>query len=503
MQFKQQYYKREIELMKQLSEILNLIDAVSVNGSTQNYSVDNISFDSHSVNDNSVFIAIKGFKVNGHDFIEDVISKGVKVIVVEEDNLPDQLYVVNNCVKIKVKCSRRALAQISNAYYDFPSTKIKLIGITGTKGKTTTTFFIKNILEKAGHKVGLIGTNENYVGDKKYSTKLTTPESNTLNALLSEMVAEGCEYCVMEVSSHSLELQRVYGLDFNIAVFTNITSDHMDFHENFENYRDAKKILFDNLKTEAHAVFNCDDENTPYMSNNSEAMISCYGKGLKSNYKIENLSYNLDGTKFSIRMNGSHFEINIKLIGGFNAYNAAAAFTVCHLFGIDIEKIVEGLNTTKQIPGRFEVISYKSKKVIIDYSHTSGSLKEALVAIRNIVKDENPVHTVFGCGGDRDKSKRPEMGRIAEEYSDKIYVTSDNPRTEDPFEIIEDIKEGLTKKDYQEIENREEAIRTAIKSSEEDAVILIAGKGHENYQEINGVRSYFSDKDTAIKYLES
>ncbi len=489
--------------MKRLTEILDHLDAVSVTGSPENYFINNISFDSRNVNANSIFIAIKGFKVNGHDFIEEVIAKGTKAIVVQENNLPDQFFTNSNCVKIKVQDSRIALAQIANAYFDFPSTKIKLVGITGTKGKTTTAFFIKNILEYAGNDVGLIGTIENYVGNKKYSTKLTTPESTTTNELLYEMVNENCTYCVMEVSSHSLELQRVNGMDFDVGVFTNITSDHMDFHMNFESYRDAKKILFDDLKHDAHAVFNYDDDSSDYLRKDTNAMISGYGKCLKSNYRIENLGYDLNGTKFSLKMNGLEFNINIKLIGGFNAYNAVAAFTACHLLGIDSKNIVEGLNSTPQIPGRFEVISHKSKRVIVDYSHTADSLKQALLSIKNIVKNEHPVHTVFGCGGDRDKLKRPIMGSIAEEYSDKIYVTSDNPRTEDPYSIIEDIKKGLKRDDHDIIENREEAIQTAIQNSEKDAVILIAGKGHENYQEINGVRNYFSDKETAIKYLES
>jgi UDP-N-acetylmuramoyl-L-alanyl-D-glutamate--2,6-diaminopimelate ligase len=305
----------------------------------------------------------------------------------------------------------------------------------------------------------------------------------------------------MEVSSHSLYLNRVADIDFDSAIFTNIASDHLDFHKTFESYRDAKKILFELLKPEATAVYNIDDENATTVINGTKAKTFSFGTNLNSYYKIDQIQYDFTGTRFNITYKENKYEVETKLLGLFNVYNATAAFASATSMGIEVEQALFGIKNTPYVPGRFELIQKGEKKVIIDYAHNASSLESVLKSIQHINKDGRSIHTVFGCGGDRDKTKRPIMGKIADELSDVIYVTSDNPRTEDPSKIIDDIVKGIKRSDYHRIENREEAIKTAIENSEDNAVVLIAGKGHETYQEINGVRNYFSDKDTALKYL--
>jgi UDP-N-acetylmuramoyl-L-alanyl-D-glutamate--2,6-diaminopimelate ligase len=487
----------------QLTELLNSLNAIQVLGEVQRQDVDSIEYDSRKVKKNSVFVAIRGFNVNGHAFILDALNKGAIAVVVEENNsVPDEIFIHNKAAKIFVNNSRIALAELSKGFYKDPSSKIKLVGVTGTNGKTTTTYYLKHILDLTGSKSGLIGTIANYIGNEKIDAKLTTPESNDLNALLQNMLNEGCKYAVMEASSHSLVLNRVCGLDFKCGIFTNITSDHLDFHNTFENYLDAKKMLFDNLSEDSFAVVNADDINSVSITGNTKAKVISYGMKETSDYRIYDILFNLDGTKFKVRNNNKEYSFSTSLIGTFNAYNAAAAFSTAVSLGIDSDKVVEAIKTAPQVPGRFEVIGSGLKKVIVDYSHTADSLKQALNAVREIVEHKNKIITIFGCGGDRDKSKRPEMGRIASELSDEIIITSDNPRTEDPLQIIEQIRSGIKKLNYKVIENREEAIALTVKSAPENSVILIAGKGHETYQEINGIRNHFSDQEIARKYLD-
>jgi UDP-N-acetylmuramoyl-L-alanyl-D-glutamate--2,6-diaminopimelate ligase len=486
-----------------ISKLLNNLQAIQVVGNARDNDISDITIDSREVRSGSLFVAIKGFVTDGHKFIDDVISKNAAAIVIDDPNaIPEHLLHTVDCTKILVKDSRKALAQLSNTFWNEPSKKLTLIGITGTKGKTTTSYYLKNLLETAGFKTGLIGTISNFIGDEEIKTKLTTPESNRINKLMNEMVRAGCTHCIMEVSSHSLELNRVQGLDFNFALFTNITSDHLDFHENFGRYLAAKKTLFDLIEEGSKAIVNIDDKSFSELIRHTKADVIKYGFDKSSEYSIADVSYDLSGTRFSVNADGEEYNFSTTLIGKFNAYNAAAAFAVGHQLGIEKQKLIDGINFTPQIPGRFEVVKRGSKTVVVDYSHTAGSLEEALTAIQKIVDGKNKVHTVFGCGGDRDKTKRPIMGEVASRLSDKVYVTSDNPRTEEPMKIIEDILPGIKNKNYAVLESRDEAIKTAIKTSEENAVILIAGKGHETYQEINGVRNYFSDKETAKKYLE-
>lgn len=486
----------------ELTQLLNSVHAIQVTGEVQRRDAADIVYDSRKVQKNSVFVAIKGYKTDGHKFLQDAINKGAVAVVVENENsIPDEFVAHAKIAKIVVKDCRKALAELSRGFYKNPTNKLKLIGITGTNGKTTSTFILKNILQTAGYKTGLVGTIANYVGDQKIDSKLTTPESNDLNRMFYDMISAGCSHAIMEVSSHSLILNRVYGLDFSAAIFSNITSDHLDFHNTFDEYLKAKKILFDGLSSNSFAIINSDDVSANEIVKDSKAKVITYGISDNSDYQIKNIKYDLNGTDFTISNNKIEYSINTSLIGTFNAYNAASAFATAHSLGVNANKIIEGIKSSPQVPGRFEVIGKGKKKVIVDYSHTADSLEKALQAIREIVKDKNQIVTVFGCGGERDKTKRPIMGKVASDMSDKVFVSSDNPRTENPYDIIKDIIKGISKNNYEIEENREEAIAKAIQISNDDAVILIAGKGHENYQEINGIRNHFSDQEIALKYL--
>jgi UDP-N-acetylmuramoyl-L-alanyl-D-glutamate--2,6-diaminopimelate ligase len=486
----------------ELSKILNSIRVVQVVGEVERKDASSIAYDSRKVKKNSIFVAIPGFITDGHKFILDAINKGASAVVLEKDHfIPEEIFHHRNVLKILVKDSRKALAEISNCFFKEPSKNLILSGITGTKGKTTTSYFIKNIFETAGYKTGLIGTIANYIGEKQIYTSLTTPESSDLNELFSNMLSENCSHCVMEVSSHSLVLNRVSNIKFKSAIFTNITSDHMDFHNTFDEYLKAKKILFDNLDKNAICVYNNDDPYSKKIIVDTKAVSNSYGTIETSDFCLRDINFNLEGTSFIIVYKGDQFNLKTILVGKFNAYNAAAAFANCLLLGISPEVIIRGIASTPQVPGRFEAIIHKGKTVIVDYSHTADSLEKTLQAIQSIVKSKKPIYTVFGCGGNRDRTKRPVMGKIAGNLSKKVFVTSDNPRFEEPMAIIDEIVKGIEKKNYEIIENREDAIKTAIKNTEDDAVILIAGKGHENYQEIKGVRSHLSDKEIAEKHL--
>lgn len=486
----------------ELAQLLNKIKAIQVVGEISRERISGIHYDSRKITRNSIFVAIKGFKTDGHKYILDALNKGVSAIVLEDNTaFPDDAITRQSATKILVKDSRETLAELSNYFYDEPSRKIKLIGVTGTNGKTTSTYFIKSILETAGYKTGLIGTITNVIGDEEITASLTTPESNDLNYLFQQMYTRGCKYAVMEVSSHSLVLKRVHKLFFSAGIFTNLTQEHMDFHESIDNYLNAKKMLFDNLDTSALAIYNIDDPKGSKIIAGSKARLFSYGSSMASDFRLTDINFDLDGTRFTVEYKNHEYKISTSLVGDFNAYNACAAFSTTSLLGVNSDSIIEGIKNTKSVPGRFEVIGNENKKIIIDYSHTPDSLEKALLAIRKIVKIDKPVYVVFGCGGNRDRTKRPLMGKIASEIADKVIITSDNPRFEEPMIIIEEIKAGISKKNYTVIENREEAIKNAILSSEDDAVILIAGKGHETYQEIKGIRNHFSDKEIAEKYL--
>ncbi|MCG6914217.1 UDP-N-acetylmuramoyl-L-alanyl-D-glutamate--2,6-diaminopimelate ligase [bacterium BMS3Abin03] len=486
-----------------LSEFINGIKVIQVAGNFQDEEITGIEYDSRNVKKNSVFVAIKGFSVDGRKFIPNALLKGACAIILDQNNVvPDEFYRHSNAAKILVNDSRTALAELSNLFFNRPSEKLNLIGVTGTNGKTTTAYIIRSILENAGYKSGLLGTISNQILDKIINSKLTTPESRDLNELLSQMVNEKCNYAVMEVSSHSLALNRVHGLNYSSAIFTNLTNEHLDFHLNFESYLEAKKKLFDNLSEESFAVYNSDDSSSKKLIQGCRAKKYSYGTN-QSDFLIKDIKYDINGTSFTINYKNEIYPINTSLVGEFNAYNASAAFATAVLNGINEDKIIEGIKKASQVPGRFEVLIRENRKIVIDYSHTPDSLEKTLRAIHGLNRNGDEIVTVFGCGGNRDKSKRPAMGRIAAELSDRVIITSDNPRFEDPFEIINSIKAGISKKNYDVIENREEAIKKAISNSKDHSIILIAGKGHEDYQEIKGTRIHFSDREVAKTYLNS
>jgi UDP-N-acetylmuramoyl-L-alanyl-D-glutamate--2,6-diaminopimelate ligase len=487
-----------------LTELLNGVTAIQVTGNVRDDKVTGIEYDSRKVKNDSVFAAIKGFSIDGHKFIPDALNSGAIAIILDnEETSPDDLYKHIGAAKILVNDSRSALAEASDFYFGHPSTKLNLIGITGTNGKTTTSYLIRNILETAGYKTGLFGTISNFIGEKKYDSKLTTPEANDLNEMLLQMVNEACEYAVMEVSSHSLALKRVHSLYYSSAIFTNITAEHLDFHHDFESYLKTKKILFDGLDVNALVVYNYDDDNNVEVLKDCKAKKCSYGTLSGSDFLIKQIEYDLNGTSFIINYDATDYKITTSLVGEFNAYNATAAFALTKIHGVKEDQIIEGIKTTPQVPGRFEVMSKENKKVIIDYAHSADSLEKTLKIVKKLNRDGAKIITVFGCGGNRDKLKRSQMGKIASELSNEVIITSDNPRNEDPVKIIGDIKSGIRKNNFNVIENRREAIKHAIYNNDNSSIILIAGKGHEDYQEIKGVRTHFSDREVVEDYLHA
>jgi UDP-N-acetylmuramoyl-L-alanyl-D-glutamate--2,6-diaminopimelate ligase len=489
-----------------LNQILKNLYIYQLIGRHDTY-INKIEFDSRRVGQDDVFVAIKGLKSDGHLFINDAIKAGASCIVLDDKSfIKDQTYSEQEITKIIVSDSSQALAQLANAYYKFPGTSMKLIGITGTNGKTTTSYLVKSILEETGEKVGLIGTINYLIGPKVLPALKTTPESLEIFKILNEMRNESVNSVVMEVSSHSLALNRVFNLRYDIAAFTNLTQDHLDFHNNLDSYFRAKKILFDeNLKETGTAVYNSDD---PY----GETIASDF-KGLKIPYGLNNtnvtgkiLKMDLDGLNLQTIYNNKTFEINSNLTGKFNAYNILAASAIGIALNVDPADIKGGIEKVANVEGRFQKIkSNKGLNIIVDYSHTPDSLYNALTAIKMITsKQKNSrIITVFGCGGNRDKTKRPEMGKIAVEYSDHIFITSDNPRDEEPLTIINDILKGIKNKSKVTIESdRRIAIESALSLAGENDTILIAGKGHERYQEIKGRRNHFDDREIVQSYLD-
>lgn len=472
------------------------------------FKINELRYNSNDVVQNDIFFAIKGLKTDGNKYIPKAFEKGAKAVFTDASaGIADpRIYKVSDC--------RKMMAQVSNAFYGFPSQKMKMIGVTGTNGKTTITSLINHVLQFAGKKTGLIGTNGNYINKRFIKTEHTTPESIDLNKLLAEMADEGVEFVTMEVSSHSLSLHRVYEIDFDIVLFTNLTPEHLDFHGSMEEYFKAKKILFDSLKrinkkgNRTSAIYNCNDEYGEKIVNSTEGERIAYGFGCGT-YTAQNLKMDFDGMSFEVLVprNGEEIDkINIKtrLTGRFNVYNILAAIAALKAAGIKYKKITDALREFKPVDGRFNQIQLSNNAAaVIDYSHTPDSLLKALTTIREILnenKSKGKIITVFGCGGNRDKAKRPMMGKIASENSNEIVITSDNPRDEEPTDIIEDIKSGITKDNYTIEENRELAIKKAVSLSSKGDVILVAGKGHETYQEIKGVKYHLSDKEIVEKY---
>jgi len=464
----------------------------------RNSDIKSVQYDSRKIQPGDCFVAIKGTKVDGHIYVQDAITKGAKVIVVQDDNvLPDSLCMHSSVIKIVVPDTRKALAILSSNFYGNPSDTLKMIGVTGTNGKTTSTHLIKSILEAAGEKVGLVGTIEYKIGKEKLPAAHTTPESLELNALLRSMLDKGCTYAVMEVSSHALSQSRVGGIDYDIAVFTNLTQDHLDYHGTMENYFEAKKILFTQIKPTGYAIINNDDHYGMMLHDFVKCKTISYAISSAADFRVKNLKYDFRGTTLTIESKNSEISFSTNLLGKFNIYNILAAFSSAVALGIPNEKIIEGIRNVKSVRGRFERIeSPFGWTAIIDYAHTPDALENCLRTIHEIMPLQNRgrIITVFGAGGDRDKTKRPLMGQIAGDYSDIVIVTSDNPRSEDPEKIIDEIISGITRRAsvLREVD-RKLAIKRAIKCAQRGDVILIAGKGHEDYQIIGQTKMHFSD----------
>ncbi len=476
-----------------LNKLLKNFKFELLNGSLD-IEINNIQYDSRKINKGDVFFCIEGLTLDGHKYIKSAIDKGAAAIIVQKEVLNYE-----NVTLIKVENSRKALALASSNFYDNPSKKLKLIGITGTNGKTTSTFMIKSILEQCGHKVGLIGTIANYIGDKKLYTERTTPESLELHQLFNEMVKENVEYCVMEVSSHSLELDRVYGVEFSDGIFTNLTQDHLDFHKTFENYFNAKLKLFLNSKV---SIVNIDDSYGEKIIDSIDGDVITYGLEKKVMLWAKNLKLHSRGIEFTLVYNGDEENIKLSIPGKYNVYNALGCIAATIHEGVSIQDIKQALEKVT-VPGRCEIVTINHNlgyDVIVDYAHTPDGLENILNSAREFTFGR--LISVFGCGGDRDKSKRAIMGGIGSSLSDIAVITSDNPRTEDPMEIIEDIKVGLKKENYIIIENRREAIKYAMKIAKDKDVIVIAGKGHEDYQVLKDKRIHFDEREIISEIIK-
>ena len=483
--------------MSQLKDILYKVAIESVHGSTD-LTIEKIEFDSRKVSNNDVFVAIKGTLSDGHQFIDKAISLGASVIVCEV--LPTTLS--DNCTYVKVQNSNQALAFLSANYYDNPSEKLKLVGITGTNGKTTIASLLYQMFKKAGYKVGLLSTVKIMVDELEYKATHTTPDSLTINKYLDEMVAVGCEFCFMEVSSHGIHQKRTESLHFEGGVFTNLSHDHLDYHETFAEYRDVKKSFFDGLPKSAFAITNVDDKNGEVMFQNTAARKKTYALKTYADFKAQILENQLTGLVLKI----NNEEVWTKLIGSFNAYNILAIYGVALELGIESTEALRLLSELESVSGRFQfVVSATKITAIVDYAHTPDALENVLKTIENIRTKNEQLFTIVGCGGDRDKTKRPIMANIAASFSDKAIFTSDNPRTENPQIIIDEMEVGVEAQNYKKtvaILDRKQAIKTACQMANSGDIILIAGKGHETYQEINGVRQDFDDMQIVQEILK-
>lgn len=483
--------------MSQLKDILYKVAIESVHGSTD-LTIEKIEFDSRKVSNNDVFVAIKGTLSDGHQFIDKAISLGASVIVCEV--LPTTLS--ENCTYVKVQNSNQALAFLSANYYDNPSEKLKLVGITGTNGKTTIASLLYQMFKKAGYKVGLLSTVKIMVDEVEYKATHTTPDSLTINKYLDEMVAVGCEFCFMEVSSHGIHQKRTESLHFEGGVFTNLSHDHLDYHETFAEYRDVKKSFFDGLPKSAFAITNVDDKNGEVMFQNTTARKKTYALKTYADFKAQILENQLTGLVLKI----NNEEVWTKLIGSFNAYNILAIYGVALELGIESTEALRLLSELESVSGRFQfVVSATKITAIVDYAHTPDALENVLKTIENIRTKNEQLFTIVGCGGDRDKTKRPIMANIAASFSDKAIFTSDNPRTENPQTILDEMEAGVEAQNYKKtvaILDRKQAIKTACQMANSGDIILIAGKGHETYQEINGVRQDFDDMKIVQEILK-
>lgn len=453
--------------------------------------INSLQYDSRKVGIGDMFFCVEGFNVDGHKYINSAIEKGATVIVCSKE--PEKELLKQKVTFIKICDARKVMALCASNFYDNSHKKLKLIGITGTNGKTTSSFMLKGILEAAGYKVGLVGTIANYIGNKRIDTHRTTPEALELHELFHEMVGEKVDYCIMEVSSHSLVLSRVYGLEFEEGIFTNLTQDHLDFHKTFENYYNAKLMLFKNSK---NSIINIEDNYGKRLYNDVNNKKTTYGTFESCDVRAEEIHMNSRGISFNLCYKQSKSPVVLGMPGAFNLSNALCSATACLIEGIDIEMVAKGLNSILGVPGRCEMASKKYNldyDIILDYAHSPDSLKQILETVKEFTKGR--IICVFGCGGDRDTTKRAEMGYIGTELSDIAIITSDNPRSEDPDRIIQDIVLGVKNNNYIIEENRKEAIKKAIALARSQDTVLIAGKGHEDYQELKTGRIHFDERE--------
>ncbi|MBS1536633.1 MAG: UDP-N-acetylmuramoyl-L-alanyl-D-glutamate--2,6-diaminopimelate ligase [Bacteroidetes bacterium] len=481
--------------MKLISELLQSISPLTIHGTTDQ-EVSSIEHDSRKCTVNSLFIAIRGTTTNdGHNFIEQAIQNGARTIVCEV--LPNILN--EQLTFIQVADSRESAALLSNSFFDYPSKSLRIIGVTGTNGKTTVTYLLKQLLEFSGEKIGLIGTTGNMIGNTLVPTNYTTPEAPELHKLLAQMRDKCITTVVMEVSSHALELKRVLGIHFSAALFTNLTHDHLDFHGSMNKYAEAKQMLFDSLDETCIAIFNGDSEFSKVLSQHTKANIFFSGRNENSDFLITDETFTTTTTQFSLNTT----QYSTPLLGKFNIDNISLCIGLCVLWGMQTTDIGHILETINGAPGRMERIQVNGRVAVIDYAHTPDALENTLSTCRELLQSNQKLTVIFGCGGNRDTSKRAKMGKIAEQYADTIILTNDNPRMESPDSIINDILSGIYYKDAVSINpDRAKAIETGILNSGETDIIVIAGKGHETYQIIGNEKYYFSDKDEVLKYLQ-
>ena len=481
-----------------MQDVLYKVAIRAVSGGT-GIDVNDIQIDSRKIKPGGVFVAVKGAAADGHQFIDTAIANGAGVIVGEQ--IPAEKK--EEVVYLQVENSAAAAAWMANNFFGRPSEKIKLVGVTGTNGKTTIATLLYKLFTRLGYTCGLLSTVENKIGEKTVPATHTTPDAISLNRLLKQMAEEGCTHVFMETSSHAIHQHRVTGLQYAGGIFSNITHDHLDYHKTFDEYIRVKKAFFDSLPSSAFAISNADDKRGTVMLQNTNAKKYYYSLKTVADFKGKMLDNSLNG----IMMTVNEVEVHFRLIGEFNAYNLLAVYGAAVCLGEDKQEVLTALSVLNGAAGRFDyLISEKDKVIaIVDYAHTPDALLNVLATIKKLKKGFEQVITVVGCGGDRDKTKRPLMAEAACEYSDKAIFTSDNPRNEDPAQIIKDMEEGLSaaaRRKYISIVDRKEAIKTAISLAKPEDIILVAGKGHENYQEIKGVKNHFDDREIVKEIFE-
>ena len=481
-----------------LSKLLEEIKPLEVIGETDK-NIIGVHSDSRKVEKDSLFVAVRGVTTDGHKYIPVVASTHVGAIICED--LPSSIE--KGITYVKVANSAEALGRLASAWYGHPSSRLRLVGVTGTNGKTTTATLLYEMARLEGYKAGLLSTVCNYIQDRAIPTTHTTPDPLTLNELLSEMVEAGCDYAFMEVSSHAAQQHRIAGLKFAGAVFSNLTRDHLDYHGTVDNYMNAKKMFFDALPSDAFALVNADDKAGAYMVQNTRARVYTYSLRSEADFRCKILETRLDGTL--LQLNGRDIEVNFT--GRFNAYNLTAVYGAAILTGFPEEEVAVNMSRLVPVAGRFQTFrSADGVTAIVDYAHTPDALVNVLDTIREVVGNNGLITTVVGVGGDRDHGKRPIMARESACRSDLLILTSDNPRTEKPEDIIEAMRAGLTEDELKRtlcITDRREAIKTAIRMAKPGSVVLVAGKGHEPYQEVNGVRHHFDDREEVKRELEN